>query len=138
MKYKKLQAHLDVANKILLNHSTCDAIELQKKLVDEFEKEGNEISKCMDKYGFNSDLSVAQELYNTLIEIPTTYAAYGFGQCYFMDLHNEAKEALGGYYDEIEFNSVIHSRGWCSLGTLEKVVDEYIEQTVLKYTIIEA
>lgn len=98
----------------------------------------NEISKCMDKYGFNSDLSVAQELYNTLIEIPTTYAAYGFGQCYFMDLHNEAKEALGGYYDEIEFNSVIHSRGWCSLGTLEKVVDEYIEQTVLKYTIIEA
>lgn len=52
MKYKKLQAHLDVANKILLNHSICDAIELQKKMVDEFEKEGNEISKCIKSISF--------------------------------------------------------------------------------------
>ena len=43
MKYKKVQSYLKEANKIYFNHSIGDAIELQKTLVNEFEKERNEI-----------------------------------------------------------------------------------------------
>ena len=42
MKYKKVQSYLKEANKIYFNHSIGDAIELQKTLVNEFEKERNE------------------------------------------------------------------------------------------------
>ena len=52
MKYKKVQSYLKEANKIYFSHSIGDAIELQKTLVNEFEKEGNEISKYIKSISF--------------------------------------------------------------------------------------
>ena len=45
MKYKKLKAYLKEANEVLYNRSFTKAMDLQYLLVNEFEKEGNEISK---------------------------------------------------------------------------------------------
>ena len=37
------------------------------------------------------------------------YASYGYGQVYFIQIHNDAKTALGSLYSEIEFNRAILS-----------------------------
>ena len=90
----------------------------------------------MSQAGF--DASGAENMYRKLIEIPTQYAAYGYGINYFVDLHDYAKEQLGKNYNEIEFNSVILSHGWCSLGELKKVTDEYIENTKHLFSITDS
>ncbi|MGM9857811.1 MAG: DUF885 family protein [Bacilli bacterium] len=88
----------------------------------------DDINAFLGGIGFSS--SAGDSIYHTLIETPTTYAAYGFGMSYYVDLHDNAKEKLGDLYDEIEFNSAILSHGWCSLGELKEVTDEYIEDTL--------
>lgn len=90
-----------------------------------------DLGKEMDKLSFNS--SMAQDLYNTLIEIPTQYAAYGYGMSFMLDLHVDAKQRLGYLYDEVEFNSVVLSNGWCSLSELKRITDEYINETLFTY-----
>ena len=92
-----------------------------------------EIATYFDEVGFNS--SAAQEIYRTLIEMPSTYAAYGYGVIFMSRIHKEAQAELGGYYDEIEFNEAIMQHGWCSLGKLQDLTDEYIEDTLFYYTI---
>ena len=59
MKYKKVQAYLKGANKILFSHSIGDAIELQNTLVNEFEKEGNEISNYIKSISFFPHIQTA-------------------------------------------------------------------------------
>ena len=50
-------------------------------------------------------------------------------------IHGQAQEKLGTYYDEIEYNQAIMAKGWCSLGTLQELSDEYIADTLCYYTI---
>ena len=95
-----------------------------------------EVANALEKAGF--DGSNAQSMYRTLIEMPTQYAAYGYGINFFVDLHDQAKEALGKNYNEIEFNSMLLSKGWCSLDELKKMTDEYIEKTNHIFSIVEA
>ena len=52
MKYKILKAYLKEANEILYNHSFAKAMDLQYLLVNEFEKEGNEISNKIKSISF--------------------------------------------------------------------------------------
>ena len=49
---------------------------------------------------------------------------------YYVNLHENAKKRLGDLYDEVEFNSAILSHGWCSLGELKEVTDEYVDDTL--------
>ena len=90
-----------------------------------------DLGREMDKVGFNS--SAAEGIYQMLIEIPTQYASYGYGMSFMVDLHNDAKQRLGYLYDEIEFNSVVLSNGWCSLSELKRITDEYVENTLFVY-----
>lgn len=92
-----------------------------------------DVSRYLKSNGYNS--GAAQEIYNLLIETPVSYAAYGYGKLFFYNIHEEAKEKLGGYYDEIKFNEVVLSKGWTSLGELKKTVDEYIAQECFKHNI---
>ena len=85
------------------------------------------VGSFLGSLGFNS--SAAQDIYNTLIEMPGNYAAYGFGRVFFIDLHDTAKALLGKAYDEVEFNAALLSHGWCSLTELIKVYEEYIDHT---------
>ena len=44
----------------------------------------------------------------------------------FTRLHDEGKEILGAFYDEVEFNAMLLSKGWTSLGELQNTYDEYM------------
>ena len=93
----------------------------------------SDVAAYMDKLGYSSD--AAQEIYDVIIEMPTQYASYGYGKLVFHKVHNEAKKALGNYYNEIEFNSMILSNGWVELGTLEEMVDAYLDDKCFEYGI---
>ena len=84
----------------------------------------NEVANYMNYIGYNGD--AAQEIYDLLIEIPTQYASYGVGKLVFVKLHEKAKKVLGGYYDEIEFNTMLLSKGWTDLEILEDTYEEYM------------
>ena len=92
-----------------------------------------DVKKYMDSLGYDS--SQAKEIYNLLIETPTTYAAYGYGKLVFIELHEKAKEILGDIYDEIEFNAMLLSKGWSSLGELYNTYDEYMKAKCHSYQI---
>ena len=79
---------------------------------------------------------MANDMYRTLIEMPAGYAAYGYGMSFMLDLHKDAEKQLGEFYDEVEFNSVVLSHGWCSLSELQRIVDEYIEETLFENNLI--
>ena len=87
-----------------------------------------DVKVLLNSIGFNGD--AAQDIYRTLIEMPTTYAAYGYGMSFFVDLHNDAKARLGSVYNEVEYNAALLSHGWCPLGELQQVSDQYIEDTL--------
>ena len=102
-----------------------------------------EVYNIMSEYGYvygdaahyEEDMQSAKEVYYQMIEMPTTFAAYGYGKLTFLKLHNEAKEILGCYYNEVEFNTMIHSCGWVNLGELQTIYEEYMEGTCHKYGI---
>ena len=85
----------------------------------------NDFKNVLQNVGFDS--SYAQDLYRLLIEMPGEYAAYGYGMCYFIDIHNQAKDALKNNYNEIEFNKLLLKDGWISLDRISKKVREYIK-----------
>ena len=82
------------------------------------------VSKYLGNMGYNSE--AAQGMYNLLIEMPTQYASYGYGKLVVYNLHEEAKKVLGGYYDEVEFNTMLISNGWINLAELENQYNEYM------------
>ena len=67
--------------------------------------------------------------------MPNTYAAYGYGKYFFMKLHDEARFVLGKFYNEVEFNKMLLSKGWTNLGELEDTYKEYMEKTCHKFGI---
>ena len=64
-----------------------------------------------------------------------SYSTYSYGKYLFVKLHNNAKDVLGKYYDEIEFNAMVLSKGWTNLGELENIYHNYMEITCHKYGI---
>lgn len=92
-----------------------------------------DVASYMKSLGYGS--SQAEEIFNLLIETPASYAAYGYGKLFFYNLHQEARDVLGNYYDEVEFNAMLLSKGWTSLGTLHETYNEYITKTCHKYGI---
>ena len=93
------------------------------------------VQNFLKRNGYNSDLETATEIYDLIIEMPSGYAAYGYGKLFFVNLHEEAKDILGGYYDEIEFNAMLLSKGWTSLGELENTYNDYMKAKCHKYGI---
>lgn len=79
-------------------------------------------------YGYDKESAAetGKEIYNLLIEMPVTYAAYAYGKLYFVKLHDQAREILGAFYNEVEFNGMLLSRGWTDLGELERTYNEYM------------
>lgn len=86
-----------------------------------------DILKYYSEYSFESvgrlDLDY---VYRRFIEIPTTYAPYGFGMIKMLDCHSKVKNELGNSYSESDFNAYILNDGWFTLSHLEKLTDKYI------------
>ena len=82
------------------------------------------IASYMTGLGYSGDS--AESIYSLLVEIPTQYASYGYGKYIFNKLHTEAQKKLGIYYDEVEFNAMLLSKGWTDLEQLEKTYEDYM------------
>ena len=95
----------------------------------------SQISSYLGANGYNDDISVAEDLYRLLIETPSSYAAYGYGKLVMYNLHEEAKAILGDVYDEIEFNTMLLSKGWTDLGYLRETYNEYMMKKCHQYGI---
>ena len=91
--------------------------------------------KGVEKYLENNKLNpeIAEDIYYACIEAPTQIVPYGYGMAKFVAYHDQAKEALGGFYDEVDFNRMLLSNGWCSFTTLEQMVEEYINNQCFVY-----
>ena len=91
----------------------------------------DKVSKFLDDNGYNG--GAAQGIYDLIIEMPSGYAAYGYGKLFFVKLHEKAQEILGGFYDEIEFNAMLLSKGWTTLGELQNTYNDYMTAKCHKY-----
>ena len=127
----------DVYNYLIANHKSGYMLETRIDLGIHIEgwKE-KDIADFLEDLGYNS--SYAQDLYRQMIEMPTTYNAYGYGKYYFMKLHDSAKQVLGKYYNEIEFNEMLLSKGWTNLGELKNTYDEYMAKACHRHGITQA
>ena len=85
----------------------------------------DEIATYMSELGYDS--SSAEEIYNLIIEMPTTYAAYGYGRLMFSNLHTNAQQVLGKFYNEVEFNAMLLSKGWVGFDILQDTYEEYMK-----------
>ena len=100
--------------------------------------EGWSVSKVgsyLSSKGLNS--SIAQDIFNTVNEAPTQIIAYGYGMAVFYEWHTLAKEVLGEYYNEIDFNVAMLEHGWCSLDTLDIYMEEYMANQKFLHNIVE-
>lgn len=75
---------------------------------------------------FTSTDEAIVSTYEQLIEIPTNMSMYGLSLLVLEDLHEMAEEALGEFFDEVEFNSVLLSEGAAPLDIVISRVKEYI------------
>lgn len=91
----------------------------------------SDIAKYMDDMGFNG--GAAEEIYRTLIEMPTGYNSYGYGMVFMNDLHIDCKARLGSLYNEVDFNKFVLSTTQTSLYELKSLTDQYIEDTLFLY-----
>ena len=69
----------------------------------------------------------AREIVERYMEIPAVYVPYGYGMIYLLDLHDQAKTALGNSYNEVEFNRALLSEGMGpTLTRASEITKEYI------------
>ena len=124
----------DIYKYLIANHKSGFMLETRIDLGIHVQGWGvDEIANLLDSLGYSS--SYAEDLFKQLIEMPTTYNAYGYGKYYFMKLHDDAKATLGKYYNEVEFNAMLLSKGWTNLGELKNTYDEYMTKACHRYGI---
>ena len=117
--------YIQVMNYLKAEHAQGFLLETRVDVGIHYEGWGVEdVAEYLDNLGYNG--GAAQGIYDQFIEMPTTYAAYGYGKLFFVKLHNQAQEILGVHYDEIEFNAMLLSKGWTNLGELENTYNEYM------------
>lgn len=85
----------------------------------------DELADYMNSIGFNG--SMAQDLYDMMIEEPGYYPQYFVGYLEFVELRYYAVNKLGDSFDEVAYHQVILETGPCDFDTLRKQVDAYIE-----------
>ena len=68
------------------------------------------------------------ELVGALSGMPCAYVPYGYGMYIMLELHDIAREELGGKYSEVEFNKLLLAEGMGP--TLDRAIDitsEYVK-----------
>lgn len=70
--------------------------------------------------------SVATEIVEMLMEMPTVYVPYGYGVYTMVELHNSARNVLGDEYNEVEFNKRLLAEGPApTLDRAREIAEEY-------------
>ena len=76
---------------------------------------------------FGYDSSIAENIYNSVIEDPANYLQYYVGYLQFVELRDKAKDKLGKDFDLKKFNKVILDVGPAPFSVLEDKVNKYIK-----------
>lgn len=84
--------------------------------------EGLSRDEFCDLYGEESE-----PLFNRLAQDPGTFFAYYYGSKKLNDLQTIAKEALGGEYDDVDFNTALLQAGNVNFDIIEENVQDYID-----------
>lgn len=125
---------IDVMKYLIADHKSKFLFETRVDVGIHYQHWGvDKVASYMSQLGYNS--SMAQDIIDLLIETPVSYAAYGYGKYFFMKLHNDAKSILKDAYNEVEFNAMLLSKGWTSLGELQNTYNAYIEAKCHKFGI---
>lgn len=75
-----------------------------------------------------TDEAVLQELYEGVVSEPGQITPYGLGLMLFKTYENEAKEALGDKFNQIDFNKVILDGGNRAFEFVKEDVNTYVEK----------
>ncbi len=67
------------------------------------------------------------EIYDLIVENPVYYQHYFLSGMLFMDMRQQAEEALGRDFDEVEYHEVVLSCGPAPLSYVQEKVDDYIQ-----------
>ncbi len=67
------------------------------------------------------------EIYDLIVENPVYYQHYFLSGMLFMDMRQQAEEALGRDFDEVEYHEVVLSCGPAPLSYVQEKVDGYIQ-----------
>ena len=86
----------------------------------------SDLSSYLNQVGLSS--SMASSLYDTVMTYPISYNAYGYGLARFTMMRENAEEALGSSFDEVEFHEVILEHGDRLLDTVEQDVADWVEE----------
>lgn len=70
------------------------------------------------------------DLYEQLCEIPTNMSMYAISYFILQDLHDQAVNTLGDYFDEVEFNKVILDMGSAPLCMVQEAVYDYLNDMI--------
>ena len=85
----------------------------------------SELKTKMDEFGFNS--SMAQDMYDYVIDAPGLILPYGVGLAQFLALNSMAVDSMGKDFDIREFNEVLLTNGDRPFDLVEEEVVKYIE-----------
>ena len=96
-----------------------------------------EILSFMKKAGFTVDEDGALNLFRMFIEVPSQYYAYGYGQTVIYQAHKFAQEALGDWYDVIEFNKEVLAHGWAELEYFNENIYKYIDEQMFIHGMLD-
>lgn len=86
-----------------------------------------ETEKYITSFGY--DASIAEPIFNSVIEEPANYLQYYIGYLEFVELRDNAKDKLGKKFNLKDFNKVILDVGPAPFSILKDKVDEYIKET---------
>ena len=94
----------------------------------------DEIVEYTHGVGYSSITAASvKEIYRTLIEMPTGYTPYGYGQICMNDLHIYCEKELGSLYNEVDYNAFVLSTTQDSLYNLQVLTEEYIKDVKFMY-----
>lgn len=86
----------------------------------------DDVAEYLDSLGLNS--ANAESLYDFVISQPGTILPYGIGLMKFLNLREDAKEALGSKFDLKEFNTVLLTGGDRPFSMVEADVNEWVKE----------
>ncbi len=84
-----------------------------------------DVYDCLLEIGIDSEDS-AEFLYYYVIENPTNYLAYYVGYLEILELQEEAMDALGDDYSNIDFNQFLLEIGPAQFYVIEDYMEEWL------------
>lgn len=88
----------------------------------------DEFQSYLEEVGFSLDDESAQSQYSQLQANPAAFSSYYVGYEQFLDLKEEAQDALGKKFDLQEFNESLLESGTAPFSVVQEHVDAYINQ----------